>query len=246
MAIIASCSKRHEEATMGSTHHIGLRAIRAGAVALTLAGTMLAGTGAWAGDATPDPAAQTAQQDSTAQESEPKRDAAAPKTIEVSVTPGRGRPGTKVQVGADGRQCDTNKPIEGRFFDRKQGGRVGRPLTVEHASATGWYGASYTVGEQDAVGLARFVVTCTSSDGQQLIGSASFRVRPVSTQPDSGSGHADDGDSVPVPSRIDTGLGGTADGDGSGSGPGLAWVFLPAGALLLGLVTWLLRSRSQQ
>ena len=223
-----------------SHRHNPLRvALRTGVVVLTLAGTIALGGAAWAGEESPeqagqDEATQSAQQATTQQVST--------KTPKVTADPRSGRPGTKVWVEADGRACDTTKPFEGRFLDREEwsGGRVGQPLTVEHASAAGWYGASYTISDKDAVGTGRFVVQCTTADGEHLVGSASFRVRAASSdsgdRTDDRTGQTDDSGSVQVPSRIDTGLGGTA--EGADRGPAIAWLALPVSALLIGLATW--------
>jgi hypothetical protein len=253
--------------TRSTRHSLLGTTIRTGAVAFALAGMMLGATAAWAGenDQTTSgqpgqhgtsPPVQSAQPDAGAQGSENGQQAdegdATNKTITVSATPRSGRPGTKVWVEADGRHCDTNKPIEGRFFDRTdwQRGRVGHPLTVEHASATGWFGASYTISTDDGPGQGRFVVTCTTADGRHLVDAVTFRVRPAAgstgttspTSDDSGttSAHNDDTGSVPVPSRIDTGQGGTADGTQQGSS--LMWLVLPGAAAIIGLgAAWLLR-----
>jgi hypothetical protein len=227
-----------------STHSGPLRTtVRTGTVALALAAMLLTGPAAWAGDPAPaDDAAPAGQR------SEANDEAAAPKpAIKLSVSPRSGRPGTKVQIEADGGQCDTSKGIDGQFFDRRgQRSETGRPLVVEHASATGLYGASYTISGEDAVGLGYFVLTCTTADGEQLRASASFRVRPADTtgtttpQPRDDEGHEAGG--VPVPSRVDTGLGGTADDPEDGAGPNPLWFALSGAAVLIGLVAWLART----
>jgi hypothetical protein len=263
--------RHHEEVTMTRGIRVSLLGItiRTGAVAFALAAMLVGAPAAWAGEndqttsgqsaqAGTSPTVQAAQPDASAQGSENGQQAdeggAQKATIIATVTPRSGRPGTKVWVEADGRHCDTNKPIEGRFFDRTdwQRGRVGHPLAVEHASATGWFGASYTISSDDARGLGRFVVTCTGADGKQLVDAVTFRVRPAAGSTDTANPSGDDSGttgannddpgSIPVPSRIDTGQGGTADGTRQGSS--LNWLVLPGAAAIIGLgAAWLLRIR---
>ncbi|HKE98629.1 MAG TPA: hypothetical protein VKG45_06845 [Actinomycetes bacterium] len=124
-------------------------AIRTGAVALTLAGMLLAGTGAWASEATAEPAAadtaaqggtaaateqaggSTAKQGGTAQQggSTSGQQGTTQKTddeqiegdgpVSLYLSTGVGRPGTKVEVTVNLFMCDLDSPFHGRFYDHR-------------------------------------------------------------------------------------------------------------------------------
>lgn len=92
--------------------------------------------------------------------------------------------------------------------------------------------ATYTVSNRDAVGWGRFAVSCDARTDTHRITYASFKVLPATggtSGRDRDVNQKSDG-KLQVPSRVDTGLGPTADG---GIDP--VWLLLPAGLLLVAL-----------
>jgi hypothetical protein len=164
-----------------------------------------------------------------------------PGRVYVTVTPRAGGPGTTVKLSADVRGgCD---PAVAFFQDRK-GWRVTgatTPVTILRLTDRQLL-AQYTVSSKDAVGWGRFGVSCGMRTDSYRVGYASFRVlsravvEPGPLHDPGGPVYHPKGP-VQVPTRIDTGLGGTANG---GLDPML---LLPAAGLLLIAVAVGLRLR---
>jgi hypothetical protein len=161
--------------------------------------------------------------------------------VVVRVTPQAGGPGTVVRLSAETPEC---QDVQVAFYDRKgvRTYRAAKGLTWQRVTPRRVTG-QYTVTSKDAVGQGRFVVICflyhnPPFDGYP--GSASFQVRAAGTSISPASGSDTDGNGGPpqTPSRIDTGLGGTADGAGRG-GLDPAWLLPSAGLLLIVLAAGL-------
>jgi hypothetical protein len=94
--------------------------------------------------------------------------------------------------------------------------------------------AQYTVSNSDAVGWGRFAASCDARTDTYRITWASFKVLPASASAGNHNVSQKHDGKLQVPSRVDTGLGGTADGAGHG-GLQPTWLLLPAGLLLIAL-----------
>jgi hypothetical protein len=164
-----------------------------------------------------------------------------PGPIVVTVTPTAGGPGTVVKVTANVKgTCD---PAATFFWDSKKTkdkGGVDKGPDILSFNGSRMVGR-YTITSKDAVGQARFAVSCDMRSDTYRIGYAKFWVRgagtggtskPSSGNSSSGSVEASRGNgTVQVPTAIDTGLGGAADGNGQdGNDPFRllppAWVLL--------------------
>jgi hypothetical protein len=157
--------------------------------------------------------------------------------VVVRVTPQAGGPGTVVRLSAETPEC---QDVQVGFYDRKgvKTYRAAKGLTWQRVTPRRITG-QYTVTSKDAVGQGRFVVICflyhnPPYDGYP--GSASFQVRGAGPSISPAGGSDTDGNGGPpqTPSRIDTGLGGTAD---RGLEP--TWLLLPAGLLLIAVAAGL-------
>jgi hypothetical protein len=158
-----------------------------------------------------------------------------PGPVLVKVTPTKGGPGTVVKVTAYVQGgCD---PADTFFQDSKNsklpGGLDKGPeiLSFNEPRMIG----RYTITSKDAVGPAKFVVSCDARTDTYRLGYASFWVRGTGGTGGSSSGGVTvnrDNGTVQVPTQIDTGLGGTADGNGQG-GIDPIRLLPPAGLLLI-------------
>ena len=164
-----------------------------------------------------------------------------PGPVLVKVTPTKGGPGTVVKVTAYVRGgCD---PLYTFFQDSKSSKLAGGPgkgpeiLSFNEPRMIG----RYTITSKDAVGRARFVVSCDARTDTYRLGYASFWVRAAGGTGGTGSTGGSssggvtvnrDNGTVQVPTQIDTGLGGTADGNGQG-GIDPIRLLPPAGLLLI-------------
>jgi hypothetical protein len=157
-----------------------------------------------------------------------------PGPIVVTVSPAAGGPGTVVKVTAEVRGgCD---PVWTFFKDSKA-----NSTEATHPTLLSFNGhrvvARYTVTSKDAVGRGRFGVSCDATTDTYRTAYASFWVRAAGGaggpgKPASGGVTVNRSNGrIRLPSKIDTGLGGTADGAGQGRDP--AWLLLPAGLLLV-------------
>jgi hypothetical protein len=152
--------------------------------------------------------------------------------ILVTVSPREGRPGTTVRIVIEPRgTCD---PFWAFFQDRKgrqlSGAAGTKPVSIvqwgEHRTI-----AQYTVSSSDAVGWGRFAASCDARTDTYRITWASFKVLPASAAAGNRNVSQKHDGKLQVPSRVDTGLGGTA---GRG-GLEPTWLLLPAGLLLIAL-----------
>jgi hypothetical protein len=103
----------------------------------------------------------------------------------------------------------------------------------------------YTITNKDAVGPAKFIVSCDARSNTYRLGYASFLVRAAggaggsnATVAKNTTNRNDRSDGSQLPNRIDTGLGGTAD-DGDQGGRDPTRLLLPAGVLLIAVGTGL-------
>jgi hypothetical protein len=162
-----------------------------------------------------------------------------PGPVVVTVTPTSGGPGTVVKVIATVTGgCD---PLYTFFQDSKNSkdkGGVDKGPDILSFNEPRMVGR-YTITSKDAVGRARFVVSCDARSDTYRTGSANFWVRgagtgkPSSGGSPSGSVEANRGKgTVQLPNAIDTGLGGAADGDGQDRGDPVRWL-PPAWVLLV-------------
>jgi hypothetical protein len=94
--------------------------------------------------------------------------------------------------------------------------------------------AQYTVSNSDAVGWGRFAASCDARTDTYRITWASFKVLPASASSGNRNVSQKHDGKLQVPSRVDTGLGGTADGASHGRLQP-TWLLLPAGLLLIAL-----------
>jgi hypothetical protein len=226
-------------------------AVRTAVLALALAaGTITLGVAAWAdepvqgGDAQSQQPTPTTKPTPTTQPTPTTKptptSTPAPPTpvrpIRVTVSPPAGSAGTTVQLTAQVGQCHQ---VYAYFYDSKSdgvtiagGAKPIKPLRVSAGTLT----ASYTLTRKDATGPARFTAVCGLTDGTARAGEASFQVRVPrpgpgpSPSPSPGPGPGGGDGPLQVPSRVDTGLGGTAD---RGIDP--VWLLLPAGLLLIAM-----------
>jgi hypothetical protein len=99
----------------------------------------------------------------------------------------------------------------------------------------------------NAIGPARFSVVCGIDIDHARVGEASFRVLASNGQSSGGNGHSANRNDSQFPSRVDIGLGGTADGTSQdGLNPMLV---LPAAGLLLIVVAvgiWLRQTTTRR
>jgi hypothetical protein len=155
--------------------------------------------------------------------------------IQVTVSPREGRPGTTVRIVIEPHgTCD---PFWAFFQDRKgralSGAAGTKPVSIVQ------YGdrraiAQYTVSNSDAVGWGRFAASCDATTDTYRITWASFKVLPASAAAGNHYVSQKHDGKLQVPSRVDTGLGGTAGGARHG-GLQPTWLLLPAGLLLITL-----------
>ena len=157
--------------------------------------------------------------------------------VSVRVNPQAGGPGTTVRFIAQIPGCDK---LSVRFYDRKglRTNRAASGLVLDHVTDR-WARGHYTITSKDAVGQGRFVVVCYLGHDPVYDGWASFQVHAPGSGGGSGgggggsggNGHTANRDDSRFPSRVDTGLGGTADGTNQ-DGPN-PMLLLPAAGLML-------------
>ena len=168
--------------------------------------------------------------------------------VPVQVTPTAAARGTTVKISAEVGWCQR---IHIWFYDSKSEGLTmaggAKPIQPNLPVEDGKVTASYTLTRNNAIGPARFSVVCGIDPDNARVGEAIFRVLAPNGQSSGGNGHTADRNDSQLPSRVDTGLGGTADGASQdGLDPMLA---LPAAGLLLIVVAvglWLRQTTARR
>ena len=169
--------------------------------------------------------------------------------VPVRVTPQAAARGTTVKLTADVGRCER---LNIWFYDSRSDGLTqaggAKPITAQRVTDAGRFTASYTLTRRDAIGPARFRVVCGLDIDNARVGQASFRVLAANGQPSGGNDQAANRiDDSQLPSRIDTGQGGTAAGTSQGRLDAVR--LLPvAGLLLISLAVglWLRQANARQ
>jgi hypothetical protein len=168
--------------------------------------------------------------------------------VPVQVTPTAAARGTTVKITAEVGWCQR---IHIWFYDSKSEGLTmaggAKPIQPNLPIEDGKVTASYTLTRNNAIGPARFSVVCGIDIDHARVGEASFRVLASNGQSSGGNGHSANRNDSQFPSRVDTGLGGTADG---ASQDGLnPMLLLPAAGLVLIVVAvgiWLRQTTARR